>query len=39
MVLAFAVVEGSANDWLSLALIDGYDVRALGRASPATPCS
>jgi fucose permease len=27
MVLAFATVEGSANDWLSLALIDGYDVR------------
>jgi len=26
MVLGFAVVEGSANDWLSLALIDGYDV-------------
>ena len=26
MVLAFASVEGSANDWLSLALIDGYDV-------------
>jgi fucose permease len=26
MVLSFAVVEGSANDWLSLALIDGYDV-------------
>ena len=26
MVLAFAVAEGSANDWLSLALIDGYDV-------------
>jgi fucose permease len=26
MVLTFAVVEGSANDWLSLALIDGYDV-------------
>jgi hypothetical protein len=26
MVLCFAVVEGSANDWLSLALIDGYDV-------------
>jgi fucose permease len=25
-VLCFAVVEGSANDWLSLALIDGYDV-------------
>jgi MFS family permease len=24
MVLAFATVEGSANDWLSLALIDGY---------------
>lgn len=27
MVLAFAVVEGSANDWLALALIDGYDAR------------
>lgn len=27
MVLSFAIVEGSANDWLSLALIDGYDVR------------
>src|ERR1044072_6247272 len=26
MMLAFAVVGGSANDWLSLALIDGYDV-------------
>jgi fucose permease len=26
MMLAFAVVEGAANDWLSLALIDGYDV-------------
>jgi fucose permease len=26
MVLCFAVVEGSANDWLSLALIDGYGV-------------
>ena len=25
MVLAFATVEGSANDWLSLAIIDGYD--------------
>ncbi|MBZ5734250.1 MFS transporter [Nocardioides sp. TRM66260-LWL] len=24
MVLAFAVVEGSANDWLTLGLIDGY---------------
>lgn len=24
MVLAFAVAEGSANDWLALALIDGY---------------
>ena len=28
MVLAFAMAEGSANDWLSLALIDGYDARA-----------
>jgi len=26
MVLCFTVAEGSANDWLSLALIDGYDV-------------
>ena len=26
MVLAFALTEGSANDWLALALIDGYDV-------------
>ena len=26
MVLAYTVAEGAANDWLSLALIDGYDV-------------
>lgn len=26
MVLAFAMVEGTANDWLSLGLIDGYEV-------------
>ncbi|GAA4697249.1 MFS transporter [Nocardioides nanhaiensis] len=26
MVLAFAVTEGSANDWLTVALIDGHDV-------------
>ena len=26
MVLAFTVAEGAANDWLSLALIDGYHV-------------
>ena len=26
MVLTFTVAEGSANDWLSLALIDGYDL-------------
>ena len=25
MVLAFALTEGAANDWLSLAIIDGYD--------------
>lgn len=25
MVLAFAIAEGAANDWLTLALIDGYD--------------
>jgi len=28
MVLAFATVEGSANDWISLALIDGYAVES-----------
>ena len=27
MVMAFALSEGAANDWLSLALIDGYGVR------------
>ena len=27
MVLSFAIVEGSANDWLALALIDGYAAR------------
>lgn len=26
MVLVFALTEGSANDWLALALVDGYDV-------------
>ena len=26
MVLVFAMTEGTANDWLALALIDGYDV-------------
>ena len=25
MVLAFAAAEGTANDWLTLALIDGHD--------------
>ncbi len=25
LVLAFAVAEGSANDWLALALVDGHD--------------
>ena len=25
MVMAFALTEGAANDWLALALIDGYD--------------
>jgi len=28
MVLAFALAEGTANDWLSLALIDGYGAPA-----------
>ncbi len=27
MVLAFALAEGSANDWLALALVDGYGAR------------
>jgi MFS family permease len=27
MVLAFTLAEGSANDWLALGLIDGYDAR------------
>ena len=27
MVLTFAMAEGAANDWLSLAIIDGYDAR------------
>lgn len=26
MVLALALTEGAANDWLALALVDGYDV-------------
>ena len=31
MVLALALTEGAANDWLALALVDGYDVASLGR--------
>ena len=27
MVLGFALAEGAANDWLALALVDGYDAR------------
>jgi MFS family permease len=27
MVLAFTLAEGAANDWLALALVDGYDAR------------
>jgi MFS family permease len=27
MVLAFTLAEGSASDWLALALVDGYDAR------------
>jgi fucose permease len=27
MVLAFALAEGSANDWLALAMVDGYGAR------------
>ena len=27
MVLSFTLAEGAANDWLALALIDGYDAR------------
>jgi len=37
MVLAFALTEGAANDWLALALIDGYDApRWVGVAGFAT---
>ncbi len=37
MVLCFAVAEGSANDWLTLALIDGHDAApAVGVAGYAT---
>jgi MFS family permease len=33
MVLALALTEGTANDWLAVALVDGYDVPAwLGSA-------
>ena len=33
MVLALALTEGTANDWLAVALIDGYDIpRWLGVA-------
>jgi fucose permease len=33
MVLAFALCEGIANDWLALALVDGYDAsQSLGAA-------
>jgi MFS family permease len=27
MVLGFALAEGAANDWLALAMVDGYDAR------------
>jgi MFS family permease len=33
MVLAMALTEGVANDWLALALVDGYDVPAWVGAS------
>jgi MFS family permease len=33
MVLAMALTEGVANDWLAVALVDGYDVRAWVGAS------
>jgi fucose permease len=37
VVLAFAVAEGSANDWLALALVDGHDTpRWMGVAGFAT---
>lgn len=33
MVMAFALIEGIANDWLALGLVDGYDVsNAVGSA-------
>ena len=33
MVLAFAFTEGTANDWLAVALVDGYDVGGAGAAA------
>jgi MFS family permease len=33
MVLAMALTEGVANDWLAVALVDGYDVEAWVGAS------
>jgi fucose permease len=33
MVLAFAFTEGTANDWLAVALVDGYDVSGAGAAA------
>ena len=31
LVLAFALCEGIANDWLALALVDGYHTAGRGR--------
>ena len=39
MVLAFALTEGVANDWLALALIDGYGEPRLGRGRRLRGCS
>ncbi len=33
MVLALALTEGTANDWLAVALVDGYDVPDAGGAA------
>jgi MFS family permease len=32
MVLAFAFTEGAANDWIAVALVDGYDVSGAAAA-------
>ena len=39
VVMAAALSEGSANDWLSLAVVDGFDQHRGGRRRDARACS